>query len=548
MAQRSGMFRHYIQFFTISCLLGTGALHGQPASIKDVFHYIEIEQPSRASNILDQLVSAEKKTPDQQYLIGLGYLRLGELDNAIAAFDQGISIKEKYGLNYAGKAHAKILQGKHEEATILLQKALDMSRSKNATILTAVSAAYLADSAKVADAIKLLNKAKSIDTGNPETYILLGDAHLKMNNGGEGVNNYERAAKADPSWATPYFRIAMTFERAKNRAMVLESLNKAISIDSQFAPAYRKLGEIYYAQKQADKAVNAYERYLAITENPGDAKYQYAFFLIMARQFDKANKIFEEVIHTRNVPTIALKYYAFSLLEQDTARKNAEQAKPLLEKYLTTLKPEQIQASDYAYYGKLLLKLDEDSLANQNFAKSLELDSAQQDVMRIYGRNLFTVRHFDQAADVYKRLVVLDESPSLQDLWYLGQAYYYSEQYSMADSTFNNIMTRQSIEKLPYQVLLFSARAKANIDSAMVSGLAKPMYEALLGRVSKNVSKYEAEAIEAYTYLGAYYIHKEENLPKATNCYEMILKLDSTNPNAKEFMQAISAESRQKGG
>jgi Tfp pilus assembly protein PilF len=72
---------------------------------------------------------------------------------------------------------------------------------------------------------------------------------------------------------------------------------------------------MYYLRKEAGKAVSAYEKYLAITETPGDARYQYAFFLIMAKQFDKANKIFEEVIHLRNVPAIALKYYAFSLLE-----------------------------------------------------------------------------------------------------------------------------------------------------------------------------------------------------------------------------------------
>jgi tetratricopeptide (TPR) repeat protein len=532
----------------LGLLFCAGVAYGQPAEVKKAFHYIEIEQPARALQALGQLANAEKKSPDLQYYLGIGYLRLGKLDSAMKAFDEGIALKEKYGLNYAGKAHALILQGRSQEATSLLQTALDRGRGKDAEILTAVAAAYLADSANLENAIRLLSKAKAIDSDNRETHMLLGDAYLILNNGGESVNSYEWAARADQSWAKPHFKIALVFDRSKNHDMVLESLNKAISTDSLFAPAYRKLGEMYYLRKEADKAVKAYEKYLAITEDPGDARYQYAFFLIMAKQFDKANKIFETVIHSENVPSIALKYYAFSLLEQDTARKNAEQARPLLEKYMAKQKPEDIQAADHAYYGKLLLKLNEDSLASVSFARSLELDSTQQDILKIHGGNLLRNKRFAEAADVYRQLIKLKESPLLQDLWYLGQAYYFDEQYVNADSAFNKIFERQSTEKLPFQVLLFSARSKANIDSTMSAGLAKPMYEAFLKRISPNISKYETEAIEAYTYLGAYYIHEKEDIAAAKGYYEKILELDSSNPTAKEFMKTINAKPSQKGG
>lgn len=541
--------RSYLQkCLLLGLVFSAGILYGQPAGIKKAFHHIDVEQPTRAMQVLGQLANTAEEDPNLQYYLGLGYVRLGKLDDAIKAFDKGIAIKEKYGLNYAGKAHALILQGKSQEAASLLQTALDRARGKDAEILTAVAAAYLADPAGLENAIQLLKKAKTIEGANRETHMLLGDAYLMQNNGGESVNSYEWAAKADPSWAKPHFKIAMVFDRSKNHDMVIESLNKAISTDSLFAPAYRKLGEMYYVRKEADKAVKAYEKYLAITENPGDARYQYAFFLIMAKQFDKANKIFETVIHSAHVPLIALKYYAFSLLEQDTARKNAEQARPLLEKYMAKLKPEEVQAADHAYYGKLLLKLNEDSLASVSFARSLELDSTQQDILKIHGGNLLRNKRFAEAAEAYRQLITLKESPLLQDLWYLGQAYYFDEQYVNADSTFNKIFGRQSIEKLPYQVLLYSARSKANIDSTMSEGLAKPMYEALLERISKNIAKYETEAIEAYTYLGAYYIHEKEDIATAKGYYEKILELDSSNPTAKEFMKTISVKPSQKGG
>jgi tetratricopeptide (TPR) repeat protein len=536
------------RFLLCFLLLSSGLLKAQPSEIKRAFSYIEIEQPSRALAVLTDLANAPKTTPNQQYYIGMGYLRLGQLDNALKSFEDGIALKEKYGLNYAGKAHVKLLRGQPNEATPLLERALDLGRNKDAEIFTAVAAAYLVDLKLVSKAIELLEKARSLDSDNRETHLLLGDAYLIVNKGGESVSSYERAAKVDQHWGMPHYKIATVYSRSRNDEMVFASLNKAVSADSLFAPAHKKLGEMYYVRKQADKAVKEYEKYLSVTENPGDANFQYAFFLIMAKQFDKANAIFEKVIHSDNVPPLALKYYAFSLLEQDTARKNAEQARPLLEKYISLLKPTEIQAADYAYYGKVLLKLGEDSLASQSFTNSLEIDSAQQDILVLHARNLMKQKRFAEAAQVYSQMVQMDESPKLQDLWYLGQAYYYDEQYVNADSTFSKMLSKQSADKLPFQVLLLSARSKANIDSTMTTGLAKPMYEAFLERISPNVSKYTKEAIEGYSYLGAYYVHKEENLLKAKSYYEKILKLDSDNPMANGFMKAISEQGQKKGG
>jgi tetratricopeptide (TPR) repeat protein len=536
------------RFLLCFLLLASGLLQAQPAEIKKVFNHIESEQPGRALAMLKDFSKGPKISPNQQYYIGMAHLRLGNLDEALKAFEDGIALKEKYGLNYAGKAHVKFLRGQPNEAAPLLERALDLGRNKDAEIFTAAAAAYLVDPKLAAKAIELLEKARSLNSDNRETHLLLGDAYLIKNKGGESVSSYERAAKVDQYWGMPHYKIAAVYGRSRNDEMVFLSLSKAISADSLFAPAHKKLGEMYYVRKQADKAVREYEKYLSITENPGDATFQYAFFLIMAKQFDKANAIFEKVIHSDNVPPLALKYYAFSLLEQDTARKNAEQARPLLEKYISLLKPAEVQAADYAYYGKVLLKLGEDSLASQSFTNSLEIDSAQQDILVLHARNLMKQKRYAEAAEVYSQMVQMDESPKLQDLWYLGQAYYYDEQYVNADSAFSKMLSKQSADKLPFQVLLLSARSKANIDSTMTTGLAKPMYEAFLERISPNVSKYPKEAIEGYSYLGAYYVHKEENLAKAKSYYEKILKLDSDNPMANGFMKAISEQGQKKGG
>ncbi|MBT1704940.1 tetratricopeptide repeat protein [Chryseosolibacter indicus] len=504
----------------------------QSPEVRSALRLIDIEQPSKGISELEKLAD---KSSSNQYYLGLGYLRTGNKEKALQAFEKGISMNEKDGLNHAGKGHVKLLDKNATEAKLHFDKALSVSKSKDANVLKAVAEGYMADTKFILDAINLLNKAKTINGSDPEVHILLGDAYLKQNNGGESVSSYERAGSADPKNGKAFYKVAKVYQRSKNTDMVMEYLNKAVQADPQYAPAYKELGEAYYLNKQADKAVEAYEKYLPITENAGQARYQYAFFLFMAKRYDKANEIFKEVINSPNASPTALKFYAYSLIEQG----KGNEARPVLEQYFQKVKPEEIQASDYAYYGKLLVDLKEDSLANDAFAKSLDLDSAQFDVLQLQATTFMKRKKYVEAAETTKQLMSIRNQPAAQDYWNLGQAYYFSDQFSAADSAFSKVVEMQG-EKTPLPVYLFAARAKANVDSTMTTGLAKPMYDTFLSKALQDPEKNKKSIIEAYEYLGAYSIHKEGNVVQAKSYYDKILQLDPAHSGAKEFMRELN--------
>src|SRR5690606_31333198 len=111
-----------------------------------------------------------------------------------------------------------------------------------------------------------------------------------------------------------------------------------------------------------------------------NARYQQAFFLFMAKRYDDANKIFEQVVNKPDVPAVALKYYAYSL----TVANRHEEASKVFAQYFEKAQPVDIQASDFEYYGKLQLAMNNDSLANAYFEKSLEMDTTQIDVYTLH--------------------------------------------------------------------------------------------------------------------------------------------------------------------
>jgi tetratricopeptide (TPR) repeat protein len=528
---------------TIALVLVSSFTFAQSPEVRKAYRLIDIEQPSKGISALEQLANGNAANT---YYLGIGYMRTGDTTKALSTFEKGIGMEEKNGLNYAGKGHVLLARKNATEAKAAFDKALAVSKSKDANVLKAVAEGYLADSKFVVDAINLLNKAKGMNGSDPEVHMLLGRAYLAQNNGGESVSSYERAASADKSSAKPFVKIAEVYQRSKNYDMVLDNLNKAIAVDAEYAPAYKKLGEIYYVRKQADKAVEAYEKYLTITEKPGDAKFQLAFFYFMAKRFDKANQIFKEVTNSPNASPTALKYYAYTLIEGDTTRASAMEAQKILDRYLQQAKPEDVSADDYAYYGKLLVELKQDSLANENFAKSLDLDSAQADVLQLHGDTYFKRKKFQESAEAFKQLMSIRKQPLSQDLWSLGRAQYYSGNYPAADSAFTQLSEKQPKVTHGY---LWAAKARAQIDSTGSSGIAVPMYEKFIEIASQAPEKNKKDLIDAYDYMGQYALHKKDNVAEAKTWFEKILTLDPTNARAKEFMNVLKqANQPQKGG
>jgi tetratricopeptide (TPR) repeat protein len=268
-------------------------LFGQSPEIRKALRYIDAEQPSKGLAELEKLAGSNATN---LYYLGLGQLRTGAKDKALATFEKGIAAEEKNGLNYAGKGYVRLLEKNPTDAKVQLDKALQVSKSKDVGVLKAVAEAYLTDTKYLLDAINALNKAKGINGTDPEVHLLLGDAFLLQNvqNAGPTVSAYEAAAKNDPKWAKPHFKIGKIYQRARSNDNAIASYEKAIAVDPEFAPAYKELGQFYYTQKQADKAVEAYEKYLPLTEIPGDAKFQLAFFYFMAKKYDKADESFKE--------------------------------------------------------------------------------------------------------------------------------------------------------------------------------------------------------------------------------------------------------------
>lgn len=512
--------------------IASPAVLGQELEYQSVLRHIELDQRVRALAIADKALQRFPGDGNLWYAKGLALLHSKELDAAVASFEKGIEVDEKNAMNYVGRGRACLLKNNAVDANAFFEKALALTKSKNPAVLKAIAAALIERGMEKERAMTLLEKSLAIRDIDGEAHVLMGDAYLLLfKDGGKAVSSYERAVRINASNALPHLKIAEVYTRSGNLDAAKEALIAALTADDQYTLAYKELGELYYRQKEGSKAVEAYAKYLSLTDSPGDGKLRYAFFLFMARDFEHAIKEFQELVLSGTATANTWRYFAYSLSEAD----RLEESNNAFQKFFTRASAEEIEASDYARYAKLLLKLGEDSLAIIQLHESLELEQRQPEIVRMLAETSFKARQYENAAAAYKMLSGIHQKYSSQDLYTLGRTYYHLRRYAEADTVFRKLISEQPNITAGY---LWEARTLSNLDPESDQGLAKPYYEKVIAIASASRDKHRNDLIEAYSYLGYFYfIRNEKSLSREQ--WQNVITLDADNVKAKEALNAI---------
>ncbi len=517
----------------ILCLVGSCvAVFGQEAEIKKSKRLIEVDHAAEAMAPVEAAISKYPKETQLYYYLGYAQLRNNQLDAAAKSFEAGITANPKEAITYAGRGHLNVLRNQMNEAKADFDKALQLSKSKKVSVLKAVAEAYLAqqDGAK---AIALLEKAKSIKD-DAEVELLLGDAFMMQRQGGPAVSAYENAAMLDPKNGKPHYKIGLVY-MVTNPQLSQQSFEKAVAVDPEFTYAYDELSDIYYQQREADKAVAAAEKFRQLSSDPEKIQMRLAFIYTMQGEYAKANGIFKDLVLKENVRPVVYRYYIKSLQAAKTSADSAASI-AVSEQFLAKAKTEDLTPKDYIDLGKLYIAMKNDSLGEMQLAKAVALDPKSPEAAQVQAETLYDNRKYAEAAEAYEHLVDVKSKPGPNEFLKMARAYMYSDQLHDADTVYSEL-----VEQYPtnIQVAVESARVKANIDSTQEEGLAKQLYEKIVELGTAAPDKNKTYIIEAYKYLGSYYAITEGDINKGKQYFEKVLTLNPADPQAKEVLKAI---------
>jgi tetratricopeptide (TPR) repeat protein len=423
----------------------------------------------------------------------------------------------------------------YDASILIVKKDIDMET----LVRMEIAEAYInADKKDLDEALRLLNRCLEINAKNAELYLLLGDLYLEKDNGNasNAIANYEKAALLDKTSVKAILRQGQIYNNAKNYNLALDYYIKASLIDSSYAPAYREKAEIYFRAGQYDNATAQFKRYLELNNNCS-ARGRYAGFLNKAEKYKESVIAANEALQCDPTKIYTYRYKGRSEYEIGDYVNGLKSMNTLFE---LAAKNEnfKIIADDYVYRAKLLSKNNQDSLAMLEFNKALAMDSTDIVLNREVGKLFMQLKNYAGAIKIYKNNIATGKH-NANDYFGLGRAYYYANDYANADSAFKQITVTNPSLPLGY---LWRARAQTQQDPNNAKWLAKPFYEKLITIVEAgDVSKNTKDLIEAYTYMGVYYM-KNKDMCTAKGYFKKTVNLDATNTNANTFLQSPEAK------
>lgn len=525
----------------VAFILGAYILSAQ--SLESAIKKSNNDQLDAATSEFLQLLKTNPDKGEIYFYLGENYFKKGISDSALYYYQKGIEKNPTYPLNYVGYGKILWYQGKTEDAKAQFFKANSISQNKNAEVFRKMAEVYInAPQKNLDEAIELINKAMKLDPKNPQNYILMGDALLEKNptDGSPAIKQYQEAIKLNPQSAIGLLRIGKLYERARNYQLAVENYEKAISVEPNYAPAYRELAELYHKANKDNKAIEMYQKYLQLN-NTTEARYRYASFLFDKKDYEEAIKEMEALKSQGFDNPYVNRILAYSYYElgdkkdKDAYTKGLNYINKFFEKAGNNFK---YLPSDYKYKALLLLKNNQDSLAQQEINKAIEMDSTlKNELYKEVAKTFLKNKKYTLAANYFDK--INPNSMDNQDWFEAGRAYYFNKQFDKADTAFGNVIAKLPNFDLTY---IWKGRTKANLDPKNEKWLAFPYYDKYLSLVKpeeRNTPAKKNNVIEACEYLGYYYM-AQKNKNKATEYFTIIKELDPNNAKAQAFFKSSS--------
>ncbi len=535
------MKRTFLLLPIILFSMATQNLTAQTAA--DGLRQLDAMQYGNAKNTFANLQTEEPNNVDYFYYLGEISRLIDDPAAAKAQFEAGLTKNPNNALCMIGLGKLQIDNKNLEAAKVHFNKALELTKNKNAQVLLFVGQALIYGDVKDLDmAEPLLKKASELDKKNPEIFLTLGDLYSEKNDAQLPIKNYEEALRINDKYAKAYMKKGLLFARARTQEAyqtAVETTQKGIEVDPNYAPLYAQMAEIYSLSKRYEKAKENYVKYLSMVNNDLYARVRYASFLYLSKDFakciDEINAI-QAVDNKRFFLYRLLGCSYYEIADYPNALKNLD---IFFEKQKD---PKKIIADDYRYYAMTLSKSGKDSLAAETYKKLISMDPSKTEYLGEIANIYLKMRKYREAIVSLKtRLAVKD---NVNDYFSIGKAYYNlakqdSTAHDSAIIAFKKVIELKA-DYIPgyYWLAIATSGKDAKKNLRDVGEDAKILYETFIGMAKADSVKYKKDLIISFHYLTYYYYEKKKTAEAIEAC-KSLLALDPENKNGLSLKKAL---------
>ncbi|MEJ7767468.1 MAG: tetratricopeptide repeat protein [Chitinophagaceae bacterium] len=507
--------------------------------------YLYYHRYESAKEQFQKVLSANPNNVDAVYWLGQTLIEDKDSAAAKELYGRVLATNANAALLLAGLGEVELMENKLDKARQLFETALTLTKARNVEVVHAIARANIdatpGDANYAIERINAIPRKRRKDLKNAESYLLMGEAHRKLIDGGSAVTAFRQALSMDPNLAEAQYQIGKIYVTQNNPDYFLPAFEKAVQIDPNYAPALYELF-FYWFSRDINKAKDYFNSYVAVSDKSPSIEYDRISIIYASRDYqgaiDSAKAKIGQLGEKADPRYFKLVAYSYEEI------KDSLNAKNYLEQYFARQKQADLVPEDYVFRGRVLSKFpgnEADALAS--YESAIQLDTSQQGKLKIMNDAAAfakTTGNHNLQAGWLERVYQNTKEPSNRDLYDWGYANYQAGNYSTADSIFCNLYT----QKYPTEIFgyLWCARSAGAQDTTMEKGIAVEPYKKLISfaRASGEREDYKATLIQAHGYLASYYANVAKDKDSAVAYLQNILNLDPDNASATQYIEVLT--------
>lgn len=493
---------------------------------------IVAEKFSEAQAVLNALKGNAEHATLVNYYLGVIAMKTGEAETAKNYFAQ-IPEEQKDYTSLLSRGRIALLNKDVVNAKLLLDKAVAVTKNKNAEVMYEVGDAYvMPNPVSLSEAIGYLESAVALSPQNPAYYLRLGDAYLANKEDGKALSQYENVVSYNDKLSVAWLKMARINSNGHLFDASCNNYEKFLSLEPNHPTAWKEYGENLYHAGRFTEVEKAFEKHVEINNNDKEARMAICILKFTYKKYEEAIECSQNYLAVTKDTT---NYVAWRIISWSNYElKNYQAGYDAVMKFWG-IEEKKTNATDYIYSARLAAQMKDTVRTMFFFDEALQSDSASADLYTEYGKTLFSMRKYQDAAKTFEEKNIKYGNGAI-DVFYLGRAYFLVPDYKKADSSFAVFIEKQPTSLDGY---LWRAKSNVRIDSTGTEGLAFPYYQKFIELASADTVKNKATLVEAYGYMIGYYYGKLDN-KTAKEYLNKALELDPANEFALEMKGIIN--------
>jgi tetratricopeptide (TPR) repeat protein len=273
------------------------------------------EQESQTRAKLQADIAANPTAPDPYIVMAAFQASRGDFAGALSTLNQGFAAVPGSSDLRIVAARLYLRHGQREEAVAAYEKAIELDPKAIPPRLE-LADEYRGPLHEPDKALGLYREALAIDANNAEAQFGIGETLAGLGRFGEALTALKAAQVLDPDSAPIYLALARVYEASGNFPEARNAIERAILHQPRYVDARLEAGRMLQAMGETDNAKKQYQIALQIDKNLVPAKVGLALIAQDTGDFPTARQDFLQVLEADKDNVVALNGLAWMAANQ----------------------------------------------------------------------------------------------------------------------------------------------------------------------------------------------------------------------------------------